>query len=502
MPFWDRKDTNAAVRGQVALEQFRASRAQAELVSLRIEADLQKNIPAVKGGLVPQLPKNDPYAQGDSQAGKVRVELPYIGVGQWAQPAQVLSALAAHDIGNFRLSGLLQNALLTDPAIRGPLDIRTKALTGKKMLFKPVKDTAKAKEIADYVTAHFREWLPCEEQERFMRTRLLMGASLAQTIWTKNKDKMQVPEVNCWEAQWIFLIPYDNNRNFGRWQVITIDGTIEPVAGDRQWVWAKNTVKDPQLTGLIRSLGLRFIARLQSLMGLGKYQQRYALAILKLKQPATFDEADTANIQSQLQFDASPIVTLPQGDTPEASWDLEWEAVPGSQGYEVFLRTLSELKAEMAIDILGQTLTSDTGTSGGGAKALGQVHDKVRGDLRLSDEIYECSLWREQLLKPFTALNYGDPDLAPLIEYESDDGPTLDAKADALNKLGTFLTSVGFGVQPQKAPASPMGGSENAPLVQPEPEPSKPSIGDLIDVEALLREYGVPLKSDSKETEK
>jgi phage gp29-like protein len=433
-----------------------------ETIAAKIDTDIQKLAPPIPEGLLPELPENDPLANIGTTSTKVQVELPTLGIGKWSQPAQVLAALEAHDIGNFRSSGLLMQALLTDPAIRGPLDVRCKALTGLPVVFKPADDSEEAKECAEYVTAHWREWLTCEEQERFMRTRLLMGASLAQAIWTTSKDKKMVPEVNCWEPTWIFWYWDGQHRNFGRWQVITSNGTVEPVSGDRNWIWALNTIKDPQYTGLIRSLALRFIARQQALQGLGKYQQRYALAILKLKQPSTFDEADVANIQSQLQVDASPVVTLPQGDTPEASWDLEWESIESSSGWQVFIETLSTMKAEMAIDILGQTLTSDTGAKGGGSKAQASVHDQVRLDLRTSDAVQDASIWRDQLLKPFAALNYGDPELAPLMEYEVAPPTDLSAKADSLLKLSQALQTF-----------------------------DNPNI----DAEAILMEFGVPLKN-------
>lgn len=441
MDFFVRKDAQPDL---VTLVQPQPS--EPEFVRLKIEADIEKQEFKPIDGL-PQIPTNDPLAQFTSKTGIVKVELPAVTPGRWGQPQQVIAAVGSHDIGDFRISGLLMNALTTDPAIRGPLDVRCKAISGLTLDFQPSNDSKDAIECADYVRKHFRDWLPSEEQERFMRTRLLMGVSLAQAIWTtvgSGPDKLSVPSVNCWESQWIYWYWDGSHRNFGRWQVITQNGVIEPISGDGNWIWVKNTEKDPQYTGLIRSLSLRYVLRLMALSGLGKYTQRYALAILKLKHPSTMTEEDVANIQTEIESAGSPLVALPQGDTPEASWDLEWENINSSSGYEVFLKTLSEIKAEIALDILGQTLTSDTGSGGGGSHAQAKVHDQVRMDLRTSDATMEGMIWREQLFKPFAARNFGSADNAPLMIYEVEPPADLNQKGQALMNLGKFLATPGL----------------------------------------------------------
>ena len=149
-------------------------------------------------------------------------------------------------------------------------------------------------------------------------------------------------------------------------------------------------------------------------------------------------------------------------------WDVEWENIDSTSGWQVFITTLDVLKAEFAIDILGQTLTSDTGASGGGAHALGKVHDGVRMDLRVSDAKYDATIWRDQLLKPFAAINYGDPELAPIMEYETETSPSLEQQSKSLQELGTFFNQA----SQAKVDLSPL------------------------DMAALFSQYGLPLKSD------
>ncbi|MGJ0206862.1 phage portal protein family protein, partial [Streptococcus pyogenes] len=62
--------------------------------------------------------------------------------------------------------------------------------------------------------------------------------------------------------------------------------------------------------------------------------------------------------------------------------------------------------------VLGGTLTSTTSQSGGGAFALGQVHNEVRHDLLASDARQLAATLSRDLLWPLLVLNRpGSPDV-------------------------------------------------------------------------------------------
>nr|WP_250636882.1 DUF935 family protein [Pseudomonas aeruginosa] len=64
--------------------------------------------------------------------------------------------------------------------------------------------------------------------------------------------------------------------------------------------------------------------------------------------------------------------------------------------------------------VLGGTLTSTTSQSGGGAFALGQVHNEVRHDILASDARQLAATLSRDLLWPLLVLNRpGSPDVAP-----------------------------------------------------------------------------------------
>jgi phage gp29-like protein len=72
--------------------------------------------------------------------------------------------------------------------------------------------------------------------------------------------------------------------------------------------------------------------------------------------------------------------------------------------------------AQMSKAILGQTLTSDSGSKGSGSYALGSVHNEVRGDLTRADAKALSRTISQQLIAPVVGFNFGWD--APMPRYE------------------------------------------------------------------------------------
>lgn len=80
--------------------------------------------------------------------------------------------------------------------------------------------------------------------------------------------------------------------------------------------------------------------------------------------------------------------------------------------------------------ILGQTLTSKGGEGGGGARALGDVHNQVRGEKIESDSKFLMQVVNRQLVYPIVFYNFGPTAKLPTwgIQYN----PKADLSADSI----------------------------------------------------------------------
>ena len=135
----------------------------------------------------------------------------------------------------------------------------------------------------------------------------MFGAGLGQIVWLTDRVPWE-PRVNVWNNSYLWWY-WDPERNFGRWQLTTRDGVIEPIPGDGQWIFGRATEKEPQIEGLLRSIGLRYVGRQLSTAGWSKFNEKYALAVLKLFTPQQANQRDIQKIEALLTR-GSAVLTL------------------------------------------------------------------------------------------------------------------------------------------------------------------------------------------------
>ncbi|GEC88604.1 MULTISPECIES: DUF935 domain-containing protein [Brevibacillus] len=89
--------------------------------------------------------------------------------------------------------------------------------------------------------------------------------------------------------------------------------------------------------------------------------------------------------------------------------------------------------SEMAQAVLGQTLSSDVGSSG--SRALGQTHGEVRQDLLEADCKGLAETFRRYLFKPLIFFNFGDSHLLPWLKFHYEPPEDMLAAADLYKKV-------------------------------------------------------------------
>lgn len=103
---------------------------------------------------------------------------------------------------------------------------------------------------------------------------------------------------------------------------------------------------------------------------------------------------------------------------------------------EMYHGLLKYVDDSMSKAILGQTLTTETSASGGGAMALGQVHDEVREDIEKADAKQLGATLTRDLAVPLVLLNNGQRDAYPRVvigrEAKGDPGQLAEALAKLL----------------------------------------------------------------------
>lgn len=171
-------------------------------------------------------------------------------------------------------------------------------------------------------------------------------------------------------------------------------------------------------TGLFRVLAWPYLFKHYSVRDLAELLEIYGLPIRLGKYPPGTADAEKASLmRAVIQLGHSAAGIIPEGMSIEFQ-----KAAEGSEG--PFLAMMRYCDDAISKAVLGGTLTSNTSESGGGAMALGNVHNEVRHDLKAADARQLAGTLSRDLLWPMLVLNrggYDDPRRAPRLVFDTRD---------------------------------------------------------------------------------
>ncbi|MDK2124481.1 DUF935 domain-containing protein [Parachitinimonas caeni] len=102
---------------------------------------------------------------------------------------------------------------------------------------------------------------------------------------------------------------------------------------------------------------------------------------------------------------------------------------------DLYERLVSYMDRQVSKVVLGQTLATNTSQSGGGAYALGQVHNEVRLDIVKADAAGLAASLSRDLLRPLVDLNLGPQAAYPQLRIDLEEPEDLNALAGHLRTL-------------------------------------------------------------------
>jgi len=139
---------------------------------------------------------------------------------------------------------------------------------------------------------------------------------------------------------------------------------------------------------------------------------------------------------SNIAADAAAIVPM--------GMEIEFpEPSDASSRSDIYLDLLNYLDAQVSKAVLGQTLTTDTSESGGGAYALGKVHDEVRHDIERSDARQLAATLNRDIVRPLILLNRGERKAFPRIVIGREEQSDPAMLSEAVSKLVPLGLRVG-----------------------------------------------------------
>lgn len=280
------------------------------------------------------------------------------------------------------------------------LTTRKLAVSSLDMVIESISDDAKDVEIADFVRTVIND----EDTMRDLLTDSLdalgKGYAVNEIMWNRDEERW-IPDHYIWRDPRFFQFDQVTGDKIRlRTEANLVDGI--PLAGYKFIVHTPKIKSGLKIRGgLARLAAVAFMCKGYTLRDWMAFAEVYGmpLRVGKYGSGATpAQKAELLRAVANIGSDAAAII-------PES---MIIEFVDGARGGSgigeaVFERLGNWLDRQVSKGVLGQTMTTDSGSS----RSQAEVHDAVRGDIRNSDSTQLAATLRRDLIKPLVDLNFG-----------------------------------------------------------------------------------------------
>lgn len=306
-----------------------------------------------------------------------------------------------------------------DPHYRSVLGTRKMAITGLPVTVISATDDAADTKMADFVTSITAK-PEFDELIEDLTDALGKGYSVCEIMWDRSGAQWMPSEYK-WRDPRFFR--FDANVGQELLLIDEVDPSKTYPLEAHKFLVHRPKLKSglPLKGGLARCQAAIFMWKSFSLRDWASFGERFGMPLRLGKYPAGTTEADIGRLfqaVGQMGMDSAAVIS----DTMSVEFA---DMSAGSGGETLFLARCEWLDKQCSKLVLGQTLTSDDGSSYSQAK----VHDQVRGDILASDVKQLNRTLNRQLVKPLIDLNFGPQLTYPRLELQPVEREDLDALA-------------------------------------------------------------------------
>lgn len=430
----------------------------------------------------------------------------------WTVEAAV-NALDAHVVGNFALSGRLQEDMSAHAWIGLALDkrlaVETECPTEFTVAGRTEAEKRRARRCRDFTKEVYPHVLPLETRRTLQRQRLMMGQTVFGMDWEELRDgtdKWWLPIIKPWEPTLTSYLqgagmqdPYSVDG--GSFVASTMsDGLVYVRPGDGRWgVW-KHRLEKPWLSGIVYRLAMEFVGDGYNFRDNQTHQDRWGRGIVTVEYPSSMSQDDVAaHLSSVREGGGGGVLPLPQQSDGRGMKANILRA--DGAGFQTFDATERRIQRRILATVLRSDLSTvgDVGIAENDPRAL-QIWSCyaddacAQSDAQLTTEYDEATgepvkVWgpcdgpqRRQIWSWVAHFNFGDAALSPYVWLNPTTPENREAHQDALAKRGQQRAGALASL------AGSLGKFKDAGIVL-----------SAADVEHLAEQCGVPLRAQPTE---
>lgn len=304
------------------------------------------------------------------------------------------------------------------------LGTRKRAVNKLPLTVESASDSARDIELADAIRAQLRR-----PDLRHMKADLLDGLGKGYSVVEMDWDTSGRPWVPSFKWRDPRFFMYDRNDG----ATLRLRDEADPINGlalkpYRFIIHEPHTKSGLQIrSGLARLVAVAYMCKSYTLTDWMTFAELFGMPIRLGRYGSSATENDIMTLISALaNLGTDAAAAIPK------NMDIEFvDGNNGSGGHELFERLADWLDRQVSKAVLGQTMTTDNGSSMSQAK----VHDEVREDIQEDDSADLADTLNRDFVRPFIDLNYGAQKEYPRIEINVPKPEDVKALAEALERL-------------------------------------------------------------------
>lgn len=352
-----------------------------------------------------------------------------------------------------------------DPHLFSQLQTRKNAVTGLDFEISACSDSEVDKAVANFVEETLNGIEGFNEALFDLLDAIGKGISISEILWGYKGDKVIVRNLKCCHQKRLLWDYEDTLR------IRTKDNPAGIRMLENKFIIHKYKARSGHAAraGVLRVVSWMYLFKNYTVKDWVRFCELFGMPLRIGKyNPGASEEDKMDLMQALINLGSDAAGILPEGTSIEFK---DSEKATSINLFETLARYCDE---QMSKAILGQTLTSDTGSSGSYAQS--KTHNEVRHDLTVADcKALESTLKRD-LIKPLVLFNFGANVGIPSIIFDCKESEDLKIESEIMdnlvNKIGLKIPEdylyKKFGIpQPEENDAVAGGIKVSAPMTFP-----------------------------------
>lgn len=330
---------------------------------------------------------------------------------------------SANEGDNRELLALAEEMEERDLHYSSVLGQRKRAVSGIQPTVTPASKSAQDKEIADAVEKLITAPIFADMIDNLLDG-LAKGYSCVEILWNTAAVPW-MPAVYKWREPRHFQFDKETGQDL---RIRDNDHEEGLELNEYCWIIHRPLLKSglPVRAGLARLVVWCFMLKSYTLQDWAAFLEIFGMP-LRLGRYDDTASADEKRVLlravRELSSDAAAIIPK--------TMEVEFIQSTGGSGNAVFATMTDYLDKQISKAVIGQTMTTDEGSS----RAQSEVHDEVRDDIKKADARQITTTVNRDLIVPFVGLNWGWEVTPPQVTFAIADVEDLAALTTALEKL-------------------------------------------------------------------